>query len=74
MRAMEQPVVSQRPEMAGSEIDQHRTQANANEGQRDPQIRSLITPGLVSVPPLPAWLRKLFRHSATPAARGISRP
>jgi hypothetical protein len=32
-----------------------------------PHFRSLITPGLMSVPPMPAWLRRLFRHTDTPA-------
>jgi hypothetical protein len=36
--------------------------------KRDPQIRSLITPGLASVPPMPVWLRKLIRRKDTSAA------
>jgi hypothetical protein len=27
--------------------------------------RSVITPGLMSVPPMPAWLRKLLRRKDT---------
>jgi hypothetical protein len=44
-------------------------QAATDTGEQDrPQIRSLITPGLMSVPPMPAWLRKLFRRKDAPAS------
>jgi hypothetical protein len=47
-----------------------RTRADADTYERDPQIRSLILPDLVSADALiPAWLRKLFRRTDTPAAR-----
>jgi hypothetical protein len=60
MRAMERTTASQPPV----------AQAATDTGEQDrPQIRSLITPGLMSVPPMPAWLRKLFRRKDTPAAR-----
>src|ERR1700691_1777275 len=36
--------------------------------KRDPQIGSLITPGLPSVLPMPVWLRKLIRRKDTSAA------
>jgi hypothetical protein len=46
------------------------TQADTDTGEQErPQIRSLITPGLMSVPPIPVWLRKLFRRTDTRAAR-----
>jgi len=50
--------------------DPHRTQADADTNQ--PYVhhyKSVITPGLVSVPPLPEWLRKLFRRKEAPASR-----
>jgi hypothetical protein len=37
-------------------------QADADTRKRDPQIRSLTLPGLVSAPPMPAWLRKFFQR------------
>jgi hypothetical protein len=37
--------------------------ADADTRKRDPQIRSLTLPGLVSVPRMPAWLSKLFRRT-----------
>jgi hypothetical protein len=44
-------------------------QAATDTGEQDrPQIRSLITPGLMSVPPIPAWLRKLLRRTDTHAS------
>jgi len=51
--------------------DPRRTQADSNTDE--PYVhhfRSVITPDLVSVPPLPAWLRKLFRRKDTPAVAG----
>jgi hypothetical protein len=64
MSAMERPTAG-RPAVA----DPRRPQADADTYERDPQIRSLILPGLVSVPPLPAWLRKRFRRTDTHASR-----
>jgi hypothetical protein len=51
--------------------DPRLTQANADTDERDrpPEIRSLITPGVASGPILPEWLRKRFRRKETPAAR-----
>ena len=49
MRSVENPTVSD--------------PAVADTDERDlPHFRSLITPGLMSVPPVPAWLRKLFQR------------
>jgi hypothetical protein len=42
--------------------------ADGETDKRDPQIRSLITPGLASVPHMPVWLRKLIRRKDTSAA------
>jgi len=54
MRPMEHPTVSQPAAVADTD-------------ERDiPHFRSLITPGLMSVPPMPAWLRKLFGRADTP--------
>jgi hypothetical protein len=65
MRAMEHSTASQPPA-----ADPLRPPAGVDTDERDrPQIRSLITPGLVSVPPMPAWLRKLLRRTDTPASR-----
>jgi hypothetical protein len=70
MRHMEHSTASQPPSADRSKIGQHRTQADADTDK--PYIhhyRSVITPGLMSVPPMPAWLRKLFRRKDTPATR-----
>lgn len=62
---MERSTISQ-PPIAGP----GRTQAtDADTNERDPQIRSLRVPGLVSGPLLAARLRKLFRRTDTPASR-----
>jgi len=62
MRPMEHSTASRPPAP-----DPRRPQIARNDtDERDlPQIRSLITPGLVSLPPLPEWLRKLFRRTDT---------
>jgi hypothetical protein len=52
MRPIEHTADSRQPAADRSEIGQHRTQADADTDERDPQIRSLITPGRVSAPPL----------------------
>jgi hypothetical protein len=54
-----------------STADQRRMQADGTDtDERDPQIRSLILPDLVSAEALiPAWLRRIFRRTDTPAAR-----
>ena len=57
MRVVDDSVVSQSVVGDRSEIGLHDTY------ERDPQIRSVITPGLMSVPPVPAWLRRLFRRA-----------
>jgi hypothetical protein len=45
-------------------------QFDADTYERDPQIRSLTLPGLVSADALiPAWLRRLFRRTDTPVSR-----
>lgn len=65
MRRMEHSTASQ-PTTA----DPPHTQADTDTDK--PYIhhyRSVITPGLVSVPPMPAWLRKLFRRADTHASR-----
>ncbi len=65
MRRMEHSTTSQ-PTTA----DPPHTQADTDTDE--PYIhhfRSVITPGLVSVPPVPAWLRKLFRRTDTHASR-----
>jgi hypothetical protein len=65
MRAMERSTASQPPP-----ADPLRPPAGVDTDERDrPQIRSLITPGLMSVPPMPAWLRKLLRRTDTHASR-----
>jgi len=65
MREMEHSTASQPPA-----ADPRRTQTDADTDE--PYVhhyRSVITPGLMSIPPVPAWLRKLFRRTDTPAAR-----
>jgi hypothetical protein len=54
-----------------STVGPRRTQADRTDtDELDPQIRSLILPDLVSADALiPAWLRRLFRRTDTPAAR-----
>jgi hypothetical protein len=54
-----------------STVGPRRTQADRTDTDAlDPQIRSLILPDLVSADALiPAWLRRLFRRTDTPAAR-----
>ncbi len=50
--------------------DPHRTRADGDTNQ--PYVhhfKSVVTPGLMSVPPLPDWLRKLFRRKEAPASR-----
>lgn len=69
MSAMERSIDSRPGDVGQSEIGRHRTQTSTGTYERDPQIRSLITPGLVSVPSVPAWLRKLFRRKDAPAVR-----
>jgi hypothetical protein len=70
MRPMEHPIASQSSAPDRSEISQHRTRTDADTYERDPQIRSMILPDLVSADALiPAWLRKRFRRTDTPAAR-----
>jgi hypothetical protein len=68
MRPMEHPTASQSSTPDRSAIGRHRTQADADTHERDPQIRSLTMPGLAKGPILPEWLRKLFRRTDTPAA------
>jgi hypothetical protein len=65
MRGVEHSTAGRPGAADRSEIGRHRAQADADTDERDPQIRPLITPGLVSVPPMPAWLRKLFRRKDT---------
>jgi hypothetical protein len=49
--------------MAHTTTVQHRPQADTDTDERDPQIRSLILPDLVSAEALvPEWLRKRFRE------------
>jgi hypothetical protein len=62
MSYMEHTTASQPP------VAQADTDTDTGEQDR-PQIRSLITPGLMSVPHMPAWLRKLLRRTDTPATR-----
>jgi len=58
MRPMKHPTVSQ----PAAVVDTNERVADTDE--RDiPHFRSLITPGLMSVPPVPAWLRKLFQRA-----------
>jgi hypothetical protein len=66
MRPMEHTSTDRQPS-----ADPRRAQADgADTDERDPQIRSLILPDLVSADALiPAWLRRLFRRTDTPAAR-----
>jgi hypothetical protein len=55
---MERSTVSRPPA-----ANRHRTQADTDTAK--PYVhhyRSVITPDLVSIPPLPAWLRKLLRR------------
>jgi hypothetical protein len=57
MRPMEHPTVNQPAAVAKTD------ERVAETDERDiPHFRSLITPGLMSVPPVPAWLRKLFKR------------
>ncbi|MGH2904808.1 MAG: hypothetical protein ACRDK7_14690 [Solirubrobacteraceae bacterium] len=64
MSYMEHPPASQ-PYSADQGLAQDKTDTD----DRDiPHFESLILPGLVSIPPMPAWLRKLFRRKATPTA------
>ncbi len=52
--------------------DTHTVNPKAGADRDEPYIhhyRSVITPGLMSVPPMPAWLRRLFRRKDTPARR-----
>jgi hypothetical protein len=64
MRPMEHPTVSQPAAVADTDEPVADTdEPVADTDDRDiPHFRSLITPGLMSVPPVPAWLRKLFRR------------
>ncbi len=65
MSAMEHSTANQPPA-----ADPLRTQADADRDEPYvPHFKSVIIPGLMSVPPVPAWLRKLFRRTDTPAAR-----
>jgi len=65
MRAMEHSTASPPPA-----ADPLHAPAGVDTDERDrPQIRSLITPGLMSVPPMPAWLRKRFRRKDAHASR-----
>jgi hypothetical protein len=67
---MERSTTGQPPTADRSEIGQRHTLAGADTDERDiPHFESLILPALVSVPPMPAWLRKFFRRTDTPAAR-----
>jgi hypothetical protein len=66
MRSMEHP-----PRRPHGGTPGGTTTAVTDTAERTPGSRhfqSLILPGLVSVPPMPTWLSKLFRRKDTPAA------
>jgi hypothetical protein len=47
-----------------------RQAASTTRDEQDlPQIRSLTVPGLLELPPMPPWLRKLLRRTDTPTSR-----
>jgi hypothetical protein len=67
MRLMKDSTDSQ-PGVTDRSIGRLHAKADGETDKQDPQIRSLITPGLASVPPMPVWLRKLIRRKDTSAA------
>jgi hypothetical protein len=67
MSPMKYSTVSQ-PGASDRSVGRLHANAGGETDKRDPQIRSLITPGLASVPPMPVWLRKLIRRKDTSAA------
>ena len=67
MRRMEHSTASQ--PLASEARDTTETSTTKKvKAHGDRNFESLILPGLVSVPPMPEWLRKLFRRKDTPAA------
>ncbi len=46
-------------------IDRQVASPTNTDEREPPQIRSLTVPGLVSVPPMPTWLRRLLRRTDT---------
>jgi len=70
MRSMEQSNISRPSTADRSTVGQHPTHAtDADTNERDPHIRSLTVPDLLSVPLFIAWLRKPFRRMFTRAVR-----
>jgi hypothetical protein len=63
MRGMEHPTTSQPGAANRPETIRRRRRAGEDRHEQDPQIRSLITPGVASSPILPEWLRKRFRRT-----------
>lgn len=70
MKPMEHTRTDRQLSADRSELGPRRTRTDgAGTHKRDPQIRSLILPDLVSADALiPAWLRKIFRRADTSAA------
>ncbi len=68
MKRMEPSTASQPPASEPTRTDATRT-GTTKKAHGNRNFQSLILPELVSVPPMPAWLRKLFRRKDTPAAR-----
>ncbi len=69
MRGMEHRTANRPGTADRSETGRRRRRAGEDRQEGDPQIRSLITPGVASSPILPEWLRKRFRRTDTPTSR-----
>ncbi len=55
--------------MENATTDQQVAGTTNTDEREPPQIRSLTVPGLLELPPMPAWLRRFLRRTDTPAAR-----